>query len=168
MFEPELYGHSASSSLPLVSVCIALFGSFNSGIAYVIVRKLSRSEDSSVIVFYFPMVALPVSVLLLFIRDSFVMPDLHLTFFLVLIGIFTQIGQVGLTKAMQTQSASRASAYSYVQIIFSGLIGIVAFDEIPSQWTYLGAIMIMAGAMVNVFGSQIKETWYRKHHHHPV
>ncbi|MCV5276526.1 hypothetical protein OFC49_37930, partial [Escherichia coli] len=84
-------------------------------------------------IFYFPLVALPASLLL--IGDDFVMPDLYLTFMLVLVGVFTQVGQLGLTKAMQTQQAGKASAYSYIQIVFSVLLGIIFFGEIPLIWT---------------------------------
>ncbi len=159
--KPELDG-TAATELPLLSVCISVFGASCSAIAYVIVRKLSRVEDSSVIIFYFPLVALPVSALL--IGDSFVMPDWYLTGVMVLLGIFTQIGQFGLTKAMQTLSAGRASAYSYIQIVFSGLIGIFVFHELPSVWTYLGCVMIVSGALINAFGSQIKMVWLRHQH----
>jgi drug/metabolite transporter (DMT)-like permease len=74
---------------------------------------------------------------------------------LVLVGIFTQIGQYGLTKAMQTQAAGKASAYSYVQIVFSALLGVWVFNEIPSVWTYLGGGLIVTGALINVFGKQL-------------
>lgn len=143
-----------ASSLPLLSVLVAILGAFGSAIAYVIVRKLSKSEDSSVIIFYFPMVALPVSLAL--IGDNFVMPDFHLTLFLIFIGLFTQVGQIGLTKAMQTQTAGKASAYSYVQIVFSILLGIAFFNEVPSAWTYAGGALIVAGALVNLFGHRIR------------
>ena len=123
MVRPET-GPDAEHALPMFSVMIAILGAFGSSIAYVIVRKLSQTEDSSVIIFYFPLVALPASILL--IGDQFVMPDLYLTMMLVLVGVFTQIGQLGLTKAMQTQEAGKASAYSYVQIIFSVVLGIVS------------------------------------------
>jgi drug/metabolite transporter (DMT)-like permease len=157
--KPEIDG-SAATDLPLFSVFIALLGAFGSSIAYVIVRKLSRTEDSSVIIFYFPLVALPVSLLLM--GDSFVQPDLYLTGILVLVGVFTQVGQFGLTKAMQTLAAGRASAYSYIQIVFSALIGIVLFNEIPSVWTYLGGALIVSGALINVFGTHIKTVWDQK------
>ncbi|PWI32545.1 EamA family transporter [Vibrio albus] len=158
--KPEVDG-GVTANLPLFSVLIALMGAFGSSIAYVIVRKLSQTEDSSVIIFYFPLVALPVSLVLM--GDSFVMPDLYLTGVLVLVGIFTQVGQFGLTKAMQTQEAGRASAYSYVQIIFSALIGALFFNELPSGWTYLGGALIVSGALVNVLGSKIKTVWDRKY-----
>lgn len=153
MVRPET-GPDAEHALPMFSVIIAILGAFGSSIAYVIVRKLSQTEDSSVIIFYFPLVALPASILL--IGDQFVMPDLYLTMMLVLVGVFTQIGQLGLTKAMQTQEAGKASAYSYVQIIFSVVLGIVFFGELPSAWTYLGGVLIVTGALINVFGQHLK------------
>ncbi|EIZ1004116.1 DMT family transporter [Vibrio vulnificus] len=145
---------SGVGELPMLSVGIALLGAFGSSIAYVIVRKLSRTEDSSVIIFYFPLVALPVSAML--IGDDFVVPDVALILVLILVGIFTQIGQFGLTKAMQTQTAGNASAYSYVQIVFSALLGVVLFNEVPSIWTLLGGSLIVIGALFNVFGPKSK------------
>lgn len=153
MVRPET-GPDAEHALPMFSVMIAILGAFGSSIAYVIVRKLSQTEDSSVIIFYFPLVALPASILL--IGDQFVLPDFYLTMMLVLVGVFTQIGQLGLTKAMQTQEAGKASAYSYVQIIFSVVLGIVFFGELPSAWTYLGGALIVTGALINVFGQHLK------------
>ncbi|OBT17036.1 hypothetical protein A9264_09925 [Vibrio sp. UCD-FRSSP16_10] len=140
------------SELPVFSIMIALCGAFGSSIAYVIVRKLSQTEDSSVIILYFPLVALPVSTALIW--NHFVWPSVFITLMLVLVGIFTQIGQYGLTKAMQTQEAGKASAYSYVQIVFSALLGAWVFNEIPSVWTYLGGGLIITGALINVFGKQ--------------
>ncbi|EHZ2549440.1 DMT family transporter [Vibrio vulnificus] len=148
------FGASGVGELPMLSVGIALLGAFGSSIAYVIVRKLSRTEDSSVIIFYFPLVALPVSAML--IGDDFVVPDVALILVLILVGIFTQIGQFGLTKAMQTQTAGNASAYSYVQIVFSALLGVVLFNEVPSIWTLLGGSLIVIGALINVFGPKSK------------
>lgn len=152
MVQPSM-GHERGTELPLFSIIVALCGAFGSSIAYVIVRKLSQTEDSSVIIFYFPLVALPVSTLLIW--DNFVWPSLYLTIILVFVGIFTQIGQYGLTKAMQTQAAGKASAYSYVQIVFSALLGVWIFNEVPSVWTYLGGGLIVAGALINVFGKQL-------------
>ncbi len=153
MVSPET-GQGSDSALPMFSVMIAILGAFGSSIAYVIVRKLSQTEDSSVIIFYFPLVALPASLLL--IGDDFIMPDLYLTFMLVLVGVFTQIGQLGLTKAMQTQQAGKASAYSYIQIVFSVLLGIIFFGEVPIIWTYVGGGLIVTGALINAFGHHLR------------
>ena len=158
MVKPSINGNIASD-LPLFSVMMALLGALGSSVAYVIVRKLSQTEDSSVIIFYFPLVALPTSTLL--IGDDFVFPDLFLTIMLVLVGVFTQVGQLGLTKAMRTEAAGKASAYSYIQIVFSALIGVLFFGEIPSAWSYLGGALIVSGALINVFGRRLKAPWHK-------
>lgn len=152
MVQPTMGQHN-HATLPLFSVMIALLGALGSSVAYVIVRKLSQTEDSSVVIFYFPLVAFPISMIVIW--DQFVWPSLFLTLMLILVGIFTQIGQYGLTKAMQTQAAGQASAYSYIQIVFSALLGVWLFNEVPSLWTYLGGGLIVTGALVNVFGGRL-------------
>lgn len=139
--------------LPWLSLSAALLGAFGSAIAYVLVRRLSQSEDSSVIIFYFPLIALPLS--LIFLGNDFVMPSLEALVLLLLVGIFTQVGQVGLTKAMQTEYAGTVTAYAYVQVVFSVILGVVFFNEIPQAMTWVGGSLIIAGALINVF-------WKRK------
>lgn len=134
-------------ALPLFSLVAALAGAFGSAVAYVLVRRLSQTEDSSVIIFYFPLVALPGS--LLFLGQDFVMPSLPALLLLLGVGIFTQIGQVGLTKAMALEGAAKVSAYAYVQVVFAALLGWFFFQEIPSLWTLLGGVLILFGALAN-------------------
>ena len=147
MVKPDLIS-GYSVELPWLSVVAALIGALGSAVAYVIVRRLSQSEDSSVIIFYFPLIALPVSAFLL--GSDFVMPGAEALVLLILVGVFTQVGQVGLTKAMQYEKASKATAYSYVQVIFSLVLGWIFFAEIPTLWTLIGGGLIMMGALINV------------------
>lgn len=138
-----------TARLNIFGVFIAVLGAFGSAIAYVLVRKLSGLEDSSVIILYFPMVALPMSVVLL--GSDFVWPSSVSTWVLLfLVGVFTQIGQIGLTKAMQTETAARATGFSYVQVLFAVMFGYVFFGEMPSALALLGTVMIMGGAMINL------------------
>jgi drug/metabolite transporter (DMT)-like permease len=44
------------------------------------------------------------------------------------VGIFTQIGQIGLTKALHSADASKATDYAYVQVVFSIFIGWAYFN----------------------------------------
>ncbi len=139
--------------LPTLSLIAAIIGAFGSSVAYVIIRKLGQQEDSSVIIFYFPFIALPLSVVLL--GRDFVMPSGEALLLLLLVGVFTQVGQVGLTKAMQTETASKATAYSYVQIIFAVTLGWLLFEEVPSLWTWAGGALIVTGALINLFGARL-------------
>lgn len=140
-------GEAGLIGLPILSLFAALAGALGSAIAYVIVRKLSQTEDSSVIIFYFPLVALPTSLLLL--GGDFVMPGMEALLLLLLVGVFTQVGQIGLTKAMAAEEAGKASAYAYVQVIFSAILGVIFFEEIPTLWTIIGGCLILAGALIN-------------------
>ena len=133
---------------PWLSIGAGVLGAFGSAVAYIIIKKLTKTDDSSVIIFYFPLIALPISIILL--GDDFVVPSLAATGLLILIGIFTQIGQVGLTKALNSADASKATAYSYVQVLFSVFIGWAYFSEVPVFTTIIGGSLIMVGALVNV------------------
>ncbi len=147
MVEPGALS-DASPALPWFNVSIALLGAFGSSVAYVIVRRLSPHEDASVIILYFPLVALPLSLVLL--GDDFVMPGAGSLALLLLVGIFTQVGQLGLTHAMRWETAGKAAAYSYAQVIFAVALGWAIFHEVPSPWTWLGGALIVSGALLNL------------------
>jgi drug/metabolite transporter (DMT)-like permease len=102
-----------------------------------------------VIVFYFPLVCLPLTVV--FAGHQFVMPEGWAWASLLMVGLFTQVGQITLTRAMQTETASRATSLSYLQVVFAALLGMLVFHEMPSIWTIAGASLIMVGALVTVF-----------------
>jgi drug/metabolite transporter (DMT)-like permease len=79
-----------------------------------------------------------------------VTPDTGSLALLLLVGIFTQIGQLGLTHAMRWETAGKAAAYSYVQVIFAVALGAALFNEVPSLWTWLGGALIISGALLNL------------------
>ena len=133
----------SSVQYPWLSIGAGVLGALGSAIAYIIIKKLTKTDDSSVIIFYFPMIALPISIIML--GSDFVVPSLAATGLLILVGIFTQVGQVGLTKALNSADASKATAYSYVQVLFSVFIGWVYFSEVPVLTTIIGGSLIMLG-----------------------
>ena len=147
--QPPIIFGSHTSPIAWLSLAVALLGSFGSAVAYVLIRKLNQTEDPSVIIFYFPLITLPFSLILL--GNGAVMPAGSDWLVLLLVGVFTQIGQIGLTKAMQTETASKATAYSYIQVLFSAVLGWAIFAETPGLWTWLGAGLIILGALVNIF-----------------
>jgi drug/metabolite transporter (DMT)-like permease len=57
---------------------------------------------------------------------------------------------VGLTKALHCADANKATAYSYVQVLFSILIGWAYFGEVPIFTTLIGGGLIIVGALINV------------------
>ncbi len=138
---------SPAPSLSLIGLIVGLIGAAGSGLAYTLVRHLSYSEHPSVIIFYFPLVCLPVS--LIFGWPDFIMPTGSDWFLLLAIGLFTHLGQVGLTLGMSLVKAAKAAAYGYVQVLFAALLGITILGEQLSLSTFLGAIFIVGGLLIN-------------------
>ncbi len=153
---PDILFGVMSANYPLWAVMAAILGAFGSAVAYVLVRQLNRTEDTSVIIFYFPLIALPLSLLLL--GDDMVMPTGWTWLVLLLVGVFTQIGQIGLTKAMQTEGAAKATSFSYLQVVFAIVLGIFFFSEWPSVWTFVGSACILGAAVMNVVLSRKDKT----------
>lgn len=147
IIQPNLQGDSGVHYAWLSILC-GVLGALGSAVSYIIVKKLTRTDDSSVIIFYFPMIAFPISMIML--GSDFVVPSLAALGLMILVGIFTQVGQVGLTKALHCADANKATAYAYVQVLFSVFIGWAYFSEVPVATTIMGGGLILTGALVNV------------------
>ncbi|TMM47544.1 DMT family transporter [Colwellia ponticola] len=147
MIQPNLYVESAIQ-YSWFSIGAAVLGAFGSAVAYIIVKKLTKTDDSSVIIFYFPVVAFPIAMIML--GSDFVVPSLAATALMILVGVFTQVGQVGLTKALHCADANKATAYSYVQVLFAVFIGWAYFSEVSVATTVIGGGFILVGALINV------------------
>lgn len=138
--------HPSGAGLDPTGVGVALGAVICSSIAYVTVRKLARTEDPLVIVFYFPLVATPLA--LPWVIASFVMPRPIDWLLLVAIGVTTQTGQVFLTKGFAIERAGRASSIGYLQVAFAMIWQLLVFGEAPTPWTVAGASLILGGTLV--------------------
>lgn len=139
------------SPLPPLALLAAVGGAFFSGCAYVTVRKLAATEHPLVIVLYFPLVATPAS--LPTVIPVFVMPQGAEWLLLLGVGVFTQLGQVAITRGLQLEPAGRATALSYLQVVFAAAWGVAFFGELPDVWTLVGAAAITCGAALAAFGT---------------
>ena len=148
LVSPNLITASVLSYSPL-AIGAAITGALGSAIAYILVRKLSQTEDPSVIIFYFPAIALPLS--LLWLGSDLILPTGWTWLTLLGVGVATQIGQIGLTKALQVETAARATSFSYLQVVFAAIIGWIVFAEIPVTTTLIGGSCIIAAALLNLF-----------------
>lgn len=140
------------ATLALVPVLIAVAGALFTALAYVSVRSLGTSEHPLVIVFYFPLVALPLSLPLVALNP--VLPTPAELLWLVGVGVFTQLGQVYLTRSLTALPAARATAISYVQVLFAGGWGWLLFGESIDSWTIAGAGLVLAATLVSLSHSR--------------
>ena len=137
-----------ATPLPPLAVLIAIGGSFCTALAYVSVRSLAASEHPLVIVFYFPLVALPLSLPLVALEP--VVPTASELLWMLGVGLFTQLGQVLLTQGLTALPAAQATAIAYVQVAFAALWGWLVFGEAIDAWTIAGAGLVLAATLVSI------------------
>ena len=142
-----LLGHR-EVPLPLGGVLLALGGALFSACAYVSVRALGRSEHPLVIVFYFPLVGLVMTAPLVLVRP--VWPTAAEALALVGVGLFTQLGQIGITKGLLGMPAARATAMSYGQVPLAALWGWLFFREPLDPDTALAAGLVLAATLLSL------------------
>ncbi len=134
---------AAGLDLDAVGLTVALVGAVCSAAAYVTVRRLAATEHPLVIVFYFPLVALPASIV--WAAPQWVTPTAVEWLLLAGVGITTQAGQVCLTYGLAREPAGRAMAVGYLQVVFAVALGALLFAERPPWTTLAGAALIIAG-----------------------
>lgn len=135
---------SGTTSDP-AGAAIVVFSACLSATAYVTVRQLSKTEHPLVIVFYFPLIATPLSVP--WALSVWVWPSAHEWLLLAGIGVATQLGQVFLTMGLAVEKAARATAAGYLQICFAIVWQLIVFDKRPNVATIAGAALIIAGTL---------------------
>lgn len=140
--------NSQSQELPLQAILIALGGSLCTALAYTCVRKLSKNEHSLVIVHYFPLISLPLT--LPFVIAKGVMPIGIDWIWLIGIGVLTQAGQIWITKGLQILPAAEASSINYTQVFFATIWGITIFTEQINEYVVIGGILIFGSTLISV------------------
>lgn len=137
-----------SDQISLFWLGMGMLSAAFSGVAYVAIMKLKKSDKPITIVMYFPMVAIPaMTVLCLY---DFTLPKGIEWIILLLIGLFTQFAQILLTKALHEGDASVIMPFQYLGAIYSLLIGYFLFDERLSLLVNLGIGIVLLGVLINV------------------
>ena len=135
-----------AGGMPLdpLAVAVGLVGATFSAIAYVVIRRLGATEHHMVVVFYFPLIAGP-ACLPLMALEGVVLPRGVEWLLLLGIGVTAQLGQIEITKGFKLETAGRASAVTYLQIVLAYAWGAVLFGEYPNALSVLGAILVVFG-----------------------
>jgi drug/metabolite transporter (DMT)-like permease len=141
---PEILFGNAAASIDPLGLGSVLVGAMLASLAYVAVREASKTEHPLVIVFFFPLVAVPAT--LPFI-PSFVWPQGWEWPLLLGVGVSTLLGQVYLTRGLSLLPAARAVTIGYTQILFVTVWGMLFFGEYLDVWGAAGSVMVVAGTL---------------------
>jgi len=134
-----LFGGAAVPLEPR-AVAISVLGALLSSAAYVVVRKARGLDHPLVVVFWFPLVATPLAIPPA-LRD-WIAPTPKEWLVLLGVAVATQFAQVFMTEGLHREPAGRATAITYLQIVFAGTWGVLFLGEIPELLTLAGAALI--------------------------
>ncbi len=147
---PEWMGVRYEAVLGLLSAVFA-------ALAYVTVRRLSSTESSRTIVFYFSLygtlfglaalvgadLAWPEEYALEAIAPALLDP-VNLAY-LCGVGVAATLGQLFLTSALVLEKASVVSVFSYLNPLMSYFLGLAFFGEVPTVSSVVGGLLVLGG-----------------------
>jgi drug/metabolite transporter (DMT)-like permease len=125
----------------LVHFAMGVAAAFFAGLAYNIIRKLRDKAHHQLIIFYFPLVTIPICIP--FLLNEWITPNLYELMGLISIGICTQIAQVFMTKAYMLEKASKISHFNYLTCVYALFTGIIFFNESLNWISLVGMLLIL-------------------------
>ncbi len=126
---------------------LALAGAFLTALVIIIVKQMSKTEPSNAIVAYMVLLLTPMSLVVAVPFWSWPQPSDWP--FVIGMGLAGTIGHVCWTRAISMADASVVVPFDYVRLIFTIVIGILAFNERPDLHTLVGAgIIVCAGIYI--------------------
>lgn len=134
--------------LSLTDVGIGILGALCSGLAYTAIRKLGKTENAMVIVMYFPLIATPVTGLMCLF--DWAKPTLAEWFIGLMMGLFTQAGQIWATKAVQSEPLNKITYLNYLGVIYALAIGLIGYNETFDLISLAGMGLVIIGVVMNL------------------
>lgn len=146
MLIPHLdVGHYAAigAATATAGAAFAVFSAFCNAGTVIQTRRLTQSETTSSIVFYFSLIcALAGAVTLPFAWHT---PSVFELMKLISLGLLGGVAHIFLTESYRYASASVIAPFDYSALLWALLLGYWFFGELPSTLVYVGAA-IVAGA----------------------
>ena len=135
-----------------IFLAMGVISAFSSGIAYNLVRSLRGKEHPLTVVLHFQLTgAIAGAIGLLFDWQTPIGRD---WLYLLLIGIFSQLGQIFLTDALQKEKVAGVAIVNYTGLVYALLIGAFVFGEEQSAASMAGMLLVVFGVLLSVFYSR--------------
>ncbi|GAB5540161.1 MAG: hypothetical protein Salg2KO_22640 [Salibacteraceae bacterium] len=129
---------------------IGLVSAMISGIAYNAIMKCRETDHPITVVMYFPLIATPIMGTACITVD-WVLPQGMEWMLLLLLGVFTQIAQIYMTKALHADHSSTIMPFKYFGVIYALGIGFFFFDERLPWLSLLGIAVVVLAVILNTF-----------------
>jgi len=124
---------------------LALGDAFAIALLITIVKRLPESETELVMMFYYGVIAILIS--LPFALWFWRWPSGVQWLLLIGIGLIGALSQYLWILAFRAGEASAVAPFDYLRLLFAGLIGIILFGEYPDLWTIGGAAVVVGSTV---------------------
>jgi len=128
-------------------VLLGVLGAACSGLAYNALRKTAGFVDPLVVVFYLPLITIPV--ITPFCVQHWVTPHGWEWLILLGVGVVTQFAQLNMTKAYQMERAGSIANWAYLGVVFALIFGYFIFEERYDVVAIFGMLIVVAGIISN-------------------
>lgn len=127
---------------------LGLISAFCSGVAYNLVRSLRGREHPLTVVLHFQLVGAVLGFISLFF--GWVTPHGWDWLYLFLIGVFSQLGQIFLTKALQSERIAGVAIINYTGLVYAISVGWIVFGETQDLASLAGMALVVLGVVLSV------------------
>ncbi|XP_062958413.1 solute carrier family 35 member G1 isoform X2 [Cynocephalus volans] len=162
MRPPFLFGSNSSGmeesySVHLKGMFAAIGHTVLAALTLVILRKMGKSVDYFLSIWYYVVLGLAETIIVLSVLREWSLPYCGLDrLFLILIGLFGLGAQVFLTKAIQIEKLGPIAIMRTMDVVFAFIFQIIFFNDVPTWWTVGGAFCVV----VSNIGGAIRK-WYQ-------
>jgi len=73
-----------------------------------------------------------------------------------LMGTFSTVGHWLICVSYRKAPVSTLAPFSYVQLLFAGLMGFAAFGNVPGVWTFVGGAVIAASGLYTAHRERVR------------
>jgi drug/metabolite transporter (DMT)-like permease len=138
-------GHMTASASATIGALCAFTAAFTNAGSTIQTRRLTASETTSSIVFYFSLICAAFGACTLpFAWHSPTLPELAA---LVGIGFIGGISHIFLTESYRYASASTVAPFDYVAMLWAFLFGYAFFGEIPTAYVFVGSAIVAGSGL---------------------
>jgi drug/metabolite transporter (DMT)-like permease len=137
-----------------IAALLPVLGATSWAAAAVITRKMSGSDHSLTTLAYSAFVGL--LLLSAILPFSWVTPAWEDVALGLCVGAISTIGHWLIILAYRHANASGIAPFSYVQLIWVGVLGYLVFGALPDSWTITGAIVIAASGLYTAYRERVR------------
>ena len=135
----------AGSATAAVGATCAMASAFTSAGSVIQTRRLTSTESTSSIVFYFSLICAFAG--LATWPFGWIKPDATQLAQLIALGVLGGLAHIALTESYRYASASVIAPFDYSTMVWAFLLGYLLFNEVPTTYVFVGGSIVAAAGL---------------------